>query len=65
MVTGRGSGSNLGVELHSINSMPVGYVESFQMYPMNLFEFAKALGVTDHTLSYLKECFNHEVSYHP
>ena len=45
--------------------MPVGYVESFQMYPMNLFEFAKALGVTDHTLSYLKECFNHEVSIDP
>ena len=30
------SGSNLGVELKGIKSIPVGYVDMFQMFPMNL-----------------------------
>ena len=52
------SGSNLGVELKGIKSIPVGYITMFQMYPMTLFEFANALGIGDNTIEYLKECFN-------
>ena len=54
------SGSNLGVELKGIKSIPVGYVDMFQMYPMNLFEFAIALGVGEDVLSYIRECFDEE-----
>ena len=52
------SGSNLGVELKGIKSIPVGYVDMFQMFPMNLFEFADAIGIQDATIKYLKECFD-------
>ncbi len=52
------SGSNLGVELKGIKSIPVGYMDMFQMYPMTLFEFAYALGVGDNTIEYLKKCFD-------
>ncbi len=51
------SGSNLGVELKGIKSIPVGYVDMFQMYPMTLFEFAEALGVENIALDYIEECF--------
>ena len=51
------SGSNLGVELKGIKSIPVGYVDMFQMYPMNLFEFVNAIGINDTTIKYLKDCF--------
>ena len=50
------SGSNLGVELKGIKSIPVGYIDMFQMYPMTLFEFAEALGIRDTTIEYLEEC---------
>ncbi len=52
------SGSNLGVELKGIKSIPVGYIDMFQMYPMTLFEFAEALGVRNTTVEYLRECFD-------
>lgn len=52
------SGSNLGVELRGLKSMPVGYVEQFQMFPMNLFEFARAMGATPQTLDHVKQCFS-------
>lgn len=52
------SGSNLGVELKGIKSIPVGYLDMFQMYPMTLFEFAYALGIGDNTIEYLKKCFD-------
>ena len=52
------SGSNLGVEIKGIKSIPVGYLDMFQMYPMTLFEFAYALGIGDNTIEYLKKCFD-------
>ncbi len=52
------SGSNLGVELKGIRSIPVGYLESFQMYPMNFEEFAIASGINDAMLSHMKDCFH-------
>lgn len=51
------SGSNLGVELKGLHSMPVGYVEQWQMFPMNIFEFAIAMGAKAETIDYLKTCF--------
>ena len=51
------SGSNLGVELKGIHSMPVGYVEQLQMFPMNLFEFAVAMGAGANVIDHLSECF--------
>lgn len=51
------SGSNLGVELKGIRSMPVGYVDQWQMYPMTLFEFSIAMGARTDTMDYLEACF--------
>ena len=52
------SGSNLGVELKGIKSIPIGYVDMFQMFPMTVFEFANAIGIGDNIIQYLKKCFN-------
>lgn len=52
------SGSLLGVELNNIRSFPVGYLKELKMYPMKLFEFAKANNINDETLVYLNECFD-------
>lgn len=51
------SGSNLGVELTGIRSIPVGYMESFQMFPMKYEEFAIASGITEVMLSHMRDCF--------
>ena len=51
------SGSNLGVELKGIKSMPVGYVDMFQMYPLDFEEFAKAIGITDGVINHVKDCY--------
>lgn len=51
------SGSNLGVELKGIRSIPVGYAESIQMTPMNFEEFAIAAGISKAMLDHMKECF--------
>lgn len=51
------SGSLLGVKMQDIQSVPVGYLTVLQMYPMDFKEFCKAVGVSDKTVSYLKECF--------
>lgn len=51
------SGSNLGVELKGLHSMPVGYVEQWQMFPMNIFEFAIAMGAKAETIDHLRSCF--------
>ncbi len=52
------SGSLLGVNYKEVQSYPVGYEETLQMYPMDFEEFALANGVQVETVSYLKECFN-------
>lgn len=51
------SGSELGIELKGLRSMPVGYVEQWQMYPMSLFEFSAALGAGQDTFEHLRECY--------
>jgi len=47
------SGSMLGVAIASSSSFPVGYVETWDMYPMTFMEFLKALGVKDNILDLL------------
>lgn len=51
------SGSLLGVELRDIKSVPVGYMEILEMYPLNFIEFCMANKVSDKVLNSLKECF--------
>ena len=52
------SGSLLGVELKDLRSVPVGYMGELEMYPLDLEEFAKALGVSNEVMNHLKECFD-------
>lgn len=51
------SGSLLGIELKSLRSAPVGYLQEVTMYPLDFEEFLRASGVTDIVISHLKECF--------
>ncbi len=39
------SGSLLGVELNDLRSAPVGYLEIYDMYPLDFKEFVRAAGV--------------------
>lgn len=54
------SGSLLGVELNDIRSVPVGYMNIKEVYPLDLEEFAKALGLSDEVLSSLKYAFENK-----
>lgn len=51
------SGSLLGVELKGISSIPVGYMNVEQMYPMDFEEFCIANGISEKVLQYLRKCF--------
>jgi predicted AAA+ superfamily ATPase len=51
------SGSLLGVELVSIRSIPVGYMHSLTMYPLDFEEFCWANGVTEDIFNLIKEAF--------
>ena len=51
------SGSLLGVELTNLRSAPVGYLESYEMYPLDLEEFFIANGLTKELIDYLKDRF--------
>ena len=51
------SGSLLGVELNDLRSVPVGYMDEIEMYPLDLLEFFKAIGVSDEVVDHLRECF--------
>ena len=51
------SGSLLGVELHSVKSIPVGYMDSIRMYPLDFEEFAMANGVQESIISSLELSF--------
>lgn len=51
------SGSLLGVELNDLRSVPVGYMDEMEMYPIDFEEFATALGISDDVISHLRECF--------
>ena len=51
------SGSLLGVELKDIRSIPVGYMSEKEMYPLDLEEFAEAIGISKEIIAHLRECY--------
>ncbi len=51
------SGSLLGVDLKDIRSVPVGYMDVFEMYPLDFEEFSMANGVSERVLGELRQCF--------
>ncbi len=51
------SGSLLGVELVDLKSAPVGYLDTLDMYPMDLEEFYIANGLSEELISYLRDKF--------
>lgn len=51
------SGSLLGVELKDIRSVPVGYMDELEMYPLDLVEFFEAIGIGADIIGHLRECF--------
>ncbi len=54
------SGSLLGVELYNVKSMPVGYMDSIEMFPLDFEEFAIANGVQENIISSLKDSFENK-----
>ncbi len=55
------SGSLLGVKYKEVKSYPVGYETIIQMYPLNFQEFLYANGVTDDTISYLRDAYDRRI----
>ncbi|MBO4351403.1 MAG: ATP-binding protein, partial [Proteobacteria bacterium] len=54
------SGSLLGVDLKDIRSAPVGYMDIFEMYPLDFEEFCLANGVSARVIDNLRKCYeNH------
>lgn len=51
------SGSLLGTELKDIKSIPVGYMEEFQMFPLDFEEFLIANGLNTDVIDKVKNCF--------
>ena len=51
------SGSLLGVELYNVRSIPVGYMDSVEMYPLDFEEFAIASGVSSAVLGSIRDSF--------
>jgi len=49
------SGSLLGVELNNLRSVPVGYLDIKEMYPLDLEEFMWAAGVNESVIAKLKD----------
>ena len=51
------SGSLLGITLNSVKSFPVGYLDEYQMYPLDFEEFLWAKGVGNDAINYVHDCF--------
>lgn len=51
------SGSLLGVELNDLRSVPVGYMEVMEMFPLDLQEFFEAIGIGNDVITHLRQCF--------
>ena len=54
------SGSLLGVQMKDIRSVPVGYLFEKKMYPLDLREFAEAVGMSNTVMAHLYECYIHD-----
>lgn len=48
------SGSLLGVEMKDLRSAPVGYIDVWEMFPLDLEEFFEAVGVSDRVMTHLR-----------
>lgn len=59
------SGSLLGVELKDIRSVPVGYMEIKEMFPLDFAEFAEANGVSQRVINALKDSFDTKIPVDP
>lgn len=51
------SGSLLGVELKDICSVPVGYLTEKPMFPLDLEEFAEAVGMSKEVMNHVRVCY--------
>lgn len=51
------SGSLLGVDLKDIRSIPVGYLDILELYPLDFEEFCIATGVSEEVLSSLRHAY--------
>ncbi len=51
------SGSLLGISYKNIDSLPVGYLDILEMYPLDFEEFCIANGVSRDTINYLEKQF--------
>ena len=58
------SGSLLGVEITNLASAPVGYLTTYEMFPLDFEEFLQITNITDDIVKNLYECFEkrHPVS---
>ena len=54
------SGSLLGVDLKDIRSVPVGYMDIIEMYPLDFEEFAIANGVSERIFESLRKSFDNK-----
>ena len=54
------TGSLLGVKLKDIRSIPVGYMDSLEMFPLDFEEFIIANGVQPKIIDYLHNCFENK-----
>jgi len=51
------SGSLLGVELKGVESVPVGYMAVKEVFPLDMEEFSRCLGLSDEVLASVSEAF--------
>ena len=51
------SGSLLGILINDITLMPTGYLDEYQMFPLDFEEFLWSGGVGKEAIDYLRECF--------
>lgn len=54
------SGSLLGIELYDVKSMPVGYMDSIEMFPLDFEEFSMANGVQENIITKLRTSFDNK-----
>ena len=52
------SGSLLGVRYKDVTPYPVGFEQILPMYPLDFEEYLWANGIQNHTLQYLKSCYD-------
>ena len=54
------SGSLLGVELKDLRSEPVGYMDVKEMYPLDMEEFFRAMGISDQVMDSLQKAYEQQ-----